>query len=156
MHTPSSPTPLGVALNHPFEPPPLAPMPLGKKELQQVNGGWTRFDGVNPPPVAETKLIIIVIIDVANFSTSTLQKFVSFQPPTHTHASNLPPRFKNSFHCDAEFAAAVDALAQSWGEAARPLILSGDARLTRQQVARLAQLPAQEQKRQFQAFQEAG
>ncbi len=57
---------------------------------------------------------------------------------------------------DAEFAAAVDALAQSWGEAARALILSGDARLTRHQVARMAQLPAQVQKRQFQAFQEAG
>jgi len=57
---------------------------------------------------------------------------------------------------DAEVAAAVDALAQSWGEAARPLILSGDARLTRQQVARMAQLPVEEQKRQFQAFQEAG
>src|SRR5260370_21303737 len=57
---------------------------------------------------------------------------------------------------DAEFAAAVEPLAQGWGEAARPVILSGDARLTRQQVARLAQMPAQVQKRQFQAFQEAG
>jgi hypothetical protein len=42
------------------------------------------------------------------------------------------------------------------GEQTRSLILSGDARLTRQQVARLAQMPPQEQKRLAQQFHSTG
>jgi hypothetical protein len=57
---------------------------------------------------------------------------------------------------DAQFAASVDALAANCGEPARSLILSGDARLTRQQVARLVQAPPQEQKRQFQELENGG
>jgi hypothetical protein len=71
----------------------------------------------------------------------------------------LAKEFRVSFMTiqrDAEFAEAVDALAGNCGEQARSLILSGDARLTRQQVGRLVQLPAQEQKRQFQEWENGG
>jgi hypothetical protein len=63
---------------------------------------------------------------------------------------------ETTIHRDAEFAAAVDALAANCGEQARSLILSGDARLTRQQVARLTQMPPEEQKRLFQEFASGG
>lgn len=76
-----------------------------------------------------------------------------------TTESRLAEEFRinaRTIRRDAEFAAAVDALVQSCGEAARAQILSGDARLTRQQVARLAQLPAAKQQQQFQEFQKLG
>jgi hypothetical protein len=57
---------------------------------------------------------------------------------------------------DAAFAEAVDNLAGTCGEEARSLILSGDARLTRQQATRLAQMPAQEQQQFFQEFRRSG
>ncbi len=58
-----------------------------------------------------------------------------------------------TIHRDAKFAEAVDAVAASCGEEARRAILAGDARLTRPQVARLAELPPGEQNRLFQEFQ---
>jgi len=61
-----------------------------------------------------------------------------------------------TIHRDAEFAAAVDALAANCGEQIRRLILSGDARLTRQQMTRLVQLPAEELKRRFEELQSGG
>jgi hypothetical protein len=54
-----------------------------------------------------------------------------------------------TLHRDAKFAEAVDVLAASCGEQARGLILAGDAKITRQQVTRLAQMEAAEQKRLF-------
>jgi len=61
-----------------------------------------------------------------------------------------------TIHRDAEFAAAVDALAACCGEQARGLILAGDAKITRQQVTRLAQMGAEEQKRLFEELQKGG
>jgi len=61
-----------------------------------------------------------------------------------------------TIHRDAEFAAAVDTLAVNCGDQIRSLILSGDARLTRQQMTRLVQLVAEEQKRVVQQFQSGG
>jgi len=57
---------------------------------------------------------------------------------------------------DAEFAVAVDTLAANCGEQIRSLILSGDARLTRQQMTRLVQLSSQEQRQIFQQLQSGG
>jgi len=57
---------------------------------------------------------------------------------------------------DADFAVAVDTLAANCGEGIRSLILSGDARLTRQQMTRLVQLAADEQKRLCRECQSGG
>ena len=62
----------------------------------------------------------------------------------------------NTILRDARFVEAVDALAINCGEQARGLILAGDAKITRQQVTRLAQMEGEEQKRLFAELQKGG